>query len=140
MKAFILYFYLSTLNLFPAFAISRDSLLKEEPDTLVKKSIKKVCTCELVLLANVDNKMETVALMAEKTSNGKTKLDYKLTAFELWKERKYLSTVFVYDIVMIEKIQEAVECQRVFEKLKLRFSKLKMHSIIDMDVRAVVMR
>ena len=140
MKTFVLFFYLSFVNILPVLAFNADSLHINEPAKDSIKLPKKVCSCELVLLANNDSKMETVALMAEKTSNGKRKLDYKITAFELWKERKYLSTVFVHDIKLIEKIQEAAACRTVFEKLKKRYSKLKMHSIIDMDVHGVVMR
>ncbi|RTL60600.1 MAG: hypothetical protein EKK37_00125 [Sphingobacteriales bacterium] len=140
MKTFILFFYLSFINLLPVFASNTDSLAAKEQAKDSLKSSKKICSCELVLLANVDSKMETVALMAEKTSNGKTKLDFKITDFELWKEKKYLSVVFVNDLKVVEKIQEAGNCQQVFEKLKLRYNKLRLHSIIDMDTRTMAMR
>ncbi|MGE5106476.1 MAG: hypothetical protein ACM3H8_02955, partial [Sphingobacteriales bacterium] len=128
------------LNLLPAFAVNRDSISKKEPDSATGKSIKKVCTCELVKLSHKDYKTETVALFAEKTNEKNIKLDYKITAFELWKEKKYLEKVFVYDVELIKKYKEATDCTSLFEKLKLKYTGLKMNSIIDIDIRSLVTR
>ena len=138
MKTFILFFFLSGINSLPVFAVNKDSLDNKQPDSA--SSPKKVCTCELVKLSHQDYKTETVALFAEKTNFGKLKMDYKITSFELWKEKKYLSTVFVYEVEMIEKIKEASDCMSLYEKLKLKYIGLRMHSIIDIDTHSVGMR
>lgn len=140
MKTFLLCFFLSGINMFPAFAVGKDSLNKKNPDSVSGKSTKKVCTCELVRVLHKDYKTETVALLAEKTSEKNTRLDYKITAFELWKEKKYLEKVFVYNIELIEKYKEATNCLKLFEKLKLKYSGLRMNSIIDIDIHSLVMR
>lgn len=138
MKTFILFFYLSLISSQPVFAFNKDSVDSKLPDSA--SSPKKVCSCELVKLSQQDYKTETVALFAEKTNGGKLKMDYKITSFELWKEKKYLSTVFVYNVELIEKIKEASDCLSLYEKLKLKYKGLRMHSIIDMDIHSVVMR
>ncbi|MBI1782315.1 MAG: hypothetical protein HYR66_13275 [Sphingobacteriales bacterium] len=104
------------------------------------KSLPKVCSCELIKVVNNDSKIETVAILAEKTTNGKTKLDYKITAFELWKEKKYLTTVFVNDMKVIDKVQETTPCKSLYAKLKEKYKELKLQSIIDVDSRGLVVR
>lgn len=138
MKTFILFFYLSILIVLPGLASGSDSKPDKDSAETTAKPAKKICTCELIKLVNNDSKIETIALLAEKTSNGKLKLDYKITAFELWKEKKYLSVVFVNDIKKIKKVQEAVNCEGLYNKLKLKYRNLKMHSIIDIDARSLV--
>jgi hypothetical protein len=140
MKTFILFFYLSFLSFLFVDAAGNDSLLLEANDSVKAKPVKKICTCELVKLTYDDYKKDYVALMAEKTSNRKIKLDYKIAAFELWKERKYLSTVFVSGVQLIEKINETGSCENLYKKLSVKHKGLKMYSIIDMDVRSIVMR
>jgi hypothetical protein len=113
-------------------------------DTLSEKNevkpLPKICSCELIKVVNIDSKIETVAILAEKTTNGKAKLDYKITAFELWKEKKYLSTVFVNDMKVIHKAQDKTPCQRLYQKLKAKYKELKLQSIIDVDTRGLAIR
>jgi hypothetical protein len=139
MKTFLL-FLLSFLTIVPAFASGDgDSPNKKEPEKVIKP-VQKVCSCELLKVINNESKIETVAILAEKTTNGKTKLDYKITTFELWKEKKYLSTVFVNDMKVIDKIREITPCKSLFVKLKEKYKELKLQSIIDVDSRMLVVR
>lgn len=138
----ILLFLLTIFSIPPVFASGDETTppTDKEPEKTEIKPVPKVCSCELIKIINNDSKIETVAILAEKTTNGKIKLDYKITAFELWKEKKYLSTVFVNDMKVIDKVHETTPCKSLYAKLKEKYKELKLQSIIDVDSRGLVVR
>lgn len=96
-------------------------------------SSKKICTCQLMSVKTEKFDSHLVGIFAEKTLEGKKKLNYRVMNEFIRREKIYFRVVFLRALEVQEKFKSATDCQSLYNKLKSENYQLVMYNILNVD-------
>ncbi|MCO5235155.1 MAG: hypothetical protein M9933_02715 [Chitinophagaceae bacterium] len=101
----------------------------------ISRSSRSVCVCEIMELGNNNDRLENVAIFAEKTANGNLGQEYKAAERALLRERKQLRALFFDKVKTNTKMAVTNNCLGLYLELKSKSPNLKLYDVLNADVK-----
>ena len=103
---------------------------KEAPKAIAAK----VCACQILNVSSNNERLEYVAVMAEKTNQGELNNSYSVAKSVLEKEKRLMKNQFYPKMKVLEKYTVFSSCKALAIKLADENSELKVYDILDADI------
>lgn len=94
----------------------------------------KVCACQLMAVSSNNEKLDYVAVFAEKTNNGELNNSFSVAMKVLDNEKKQMKQLFYSKIKVVGKITAYSSCRSLALKLKTGNNDLRVYDILDADI------
>lgn len=94
----------------------------------------KVCACQILNVASNNEKLEYVAVFAEKTNNGELNNSFSTAIRVLEQEKKQMKKQFYSKMKVVEKISVYSSCKTLAGQLRSDNGNLKVYEILDADI------
>lgn len=109
---------------------------KEESvnNNLPAATAAKLCACQILNVASNNEKMEYVAVFAEKTNYGELNNSFSVAISVLEKEKKQMKNLFYSKMKVVKKITVFSSCKTLAGQLKSENGTLKVYEILDADI------
>lgn len=109
------------------------SIKKIDSLASMPKLKSRVCACQLLQVQSGNEKDKYLAVLAQRTNNGKLSADFILASSIIEKEKKHLKSFFYTDIKVVERKVEATDCSLLYANLKARYANVRLYEILDAD-------
>lgn len=94
----------------------------------------KVCACQILKVASNNEKLEYVAVFAEKTNYGELTNSFTVAISVLEKEKKLMKNQFYPKMKVVEKISVYSSCKTLAGQLRSVNGNLRVYEILDADI------
>jgi len=101
---------------------------------VAKVKAAKVCACQILNVSSNNERLEYVAVMAEKTNQGELNNSYSVAKSVLEKEKRLMKNQFYPKMKVLEKYTVFSSCKALAIKLASENSELKVYDILDADI------
>ncbi len=99
-----------------------------------KAKAAKVCACQILNVSSNNERLEYVAVMAEKTSLGELNDSYSVAKSVIEKEKRLMKNQFYPKMKVLEKYTVFSSCKTLAAKLASENIELKVYDILDADI------
>ncbi len=105
----------------------------KERKALFEGSSAKVCACQILRVASNNEDEKFIAVFAQGSSNGNVPGNLSTAMTVLEKEKKHLKAFFYTKIKTAENVTASTECSRLYRKIQVKYSNIKMYDVLDAD-------
>ena len=99
-----------------------------------KAKAAKVCACQILNVSSNNERLEYVAVMAEKTNLGELNNSYSVAKSVVEKEKRLMKNQFYPKMKVLEKYTVFSSCKSLAVKLASENIELKVYDILDADI------